>query len=768
MGTKLIMLNQLHSIIDQLLERSDRLFCRQVLFLSGAEMDLWASLQPWVRCLTSSKNIPPEVLITGNLPDEMAFGVHRNIRRPDHVLGQQCKVAIHNAHTGLYPDTLAALSGTVRGGGLLIILSPPFNEWPHFLDDYSKQRTPFNMHNQGSPKLLHKLLHSGQSHFGIHFYSVAGKDGGLSRTQFSSEYTSNSTHPSFVEPQAPTSAFTSKVIDPTTGFSHEQRTVFDAIIHHPIETCHVLTADRGRGKSFLLGMMAYAFVQMGRTVYLTAPHKRATTSVYDGFNFAQTQKLKLSASEPTAQNPNQDGMTFIPPEDVLNVVRAEDILLVDEAASIPIPLLIKWAEKSAHSVMATTTHGYEGTGKGFQLRFFKYLNQNIKDWHLYKLHTPIRYAYNDPLESWLFDALCLNADGPNYSDNDDHYECIPANLDEVTFRKVEQSELITNPVLLSSVFGLLIQAHYQTKPSDLRDLLDAPGLHLFILERPALLQSSLNDQPSNDSQVLCACITTDEGLLPETLHEAILNGYRRPTGHLIPQAMAFYMGLEQALHMKMARIIRIASQPNDQRSGLGSKLLKHVEEWHRDQHYDALGSSFAATPDVLGFWSKNGFVTIRQGSKQDHASGTYSALVFKGLRHDAIALQATASTLFRRLTSDIAPSPYGNWAGKQADNLLNDQTNMQNLHTSHPSQVDDASLSNIEVNARSSDKALSSANLMIEEKKILLSVVEHHGCWDTAKTLLLKTGLSTFERVKTMKKADNGIKKSILEWLNED
>ena len=55
------------------------------------------------------------------------------------VLGEEFGLLVYDAHAGFDPDAFGAASGTLRGGGLLLLLTPELDEWPRFPDpDYRR------------------------------------------------------------------------------------------------------------------------------------------------------------------------------------------------------------------------------------------------------------------------------------------------------------------------------------------------------------------------------------------------------------------------------------------------------------------------------------------------------------------------------------------------------------------------------------------------------------------------------------------------------
>lgn len=93
-----------------------------------------------------------------------------------------------------------------------------------------------------------------------------------------------------------------------------------------------------------------------------------------------------------------------------------ELMIIDEAAAIPLPLVKKMLGKCPVFI-ASTVHGYEGTGRSLSLKLIKQLRQaSIQDkgysgehpFKEVKMEEPIRYGLNDPIERWLYDLLLLD------------------------------------------------------------------------------------------------------------------------------------------------------------------------------------------------------------------------------------------------------------------------------------------------------------------------------------------------------------------------
>jgi len=378
----------------------------------------------------------------------------------------------------------------------------------------------------------------------------------------------------------------------------------------------VLISDRGRGRSTALGIAAARLIQQGvGSILVTAPGLDAIRSLMEPV-------AQLSASEFAR-------IRFLPPDEITRLKPKADLVLVDEAAALPVPILSSLLTRYARIVFATTIHGYEGSGRGFSVRFKSHLEQKTPQWHEIKLNQPVRWGENDPVESFVFKALMLNAE-PHVK--------IKNHLQSTGLvEKIDRDDLARDERLLSQIFGLLVLAHYQTRPGDLRNLLDGPGISIWVIrDQSALLAAAL--------------VAAEGGFDPETSN-AIHEASRRPQGHLIPQSLSVHTGFRRSPELRYARVMRIAVHPKCERQGLGTRLLNAIEADAVNQDQDIVGASYGAAPGLMQFWIENGYQTVRLGNRRDAASGEYSVISLKPITEQGLSLHRQ----LRRRYSELIP-----------------------------------------------------------------------------------------------------------------
>ena len=308
---------------------------------------------------------------------------------------------------------------------------------------------------------------------------------------------------------------------------------------------------------------------------------------------------------------------YLPPDELLRTAPPARLLLVDEAAAIPAPMLSRMLDHYHRVVLTTTVHGYEGTGRGFAVRFQRELSRRRPHWRQQTLTEPVRWAVHDPLEQTVGCMLWLNAEAtPDEQLQGFDLDSTTTN-DATTIELIERLALLEQPQLMSQLVGLLTTAHYRTTPDDIRLLLDAPNMALLLARRGEVLAGAI--------------LIAREGGLDAALIEAIRQGRRRPRGHLLPQILWAQTGCEQLLGRRGWRIVRIAVHPAIQRRGLGLQLLEHTRRLAIEQGMAYLGSSFGATAELVAFWRKAAYTPLAIGVRRDAASGAHGLLVLQGL-----------------------------------------------------------------------------------------------------------------------------------------
>jgi tRNA(Met) cytidine acetyltransferase len=305
-----------------------------------------------------------------------------------------------------------------------------------------------------------------------------------------------------------------------------------------------------------------------------------------------------------------------------------DLLLVDEAAAIPTQLLTGLLNHYPRIVFATTVHGYEGTGLGFNLRFKAHLDRDTPQWREVVLAEPIRWSRGDPLEALVFRLLALDASPAANT------EVMDANPSNVSIELPTRQQLLENEHDLNQLFGLLVIAHYRTTPLDLRHLLDGPNLSIALLR--------------HRGQITAVALLAAEGGFSEEMAQQIWAGRRRPRGHLLAQSLTAHLGLPTAATLKGMRIMRIAVHPAVQGRGLGQLLVHSIRQEAQRKGFDYLGTSFGATPELIDFWRHCGLQAVRIGLRPGASSSHQSVMLLLPTSYQGSVISNEARKRFSR------------------------------------------------------------------------------------------------------------------------
>jgi tRNA(Met) cytidine acetyltransferase len=527
--------------------------------------------------------------LSGRLPRE---GSCRPLEAAYGLLGGEIDVLVYDAYGGFDPNAFGASVGALRGGGLFILLAPPLARWPQLPDP---EAAKVAVHPFAADQVTGRFLR--------HVRDVLATAPGVTLVQ-QDQPTPRALDQTEIRPAAEPHGW-------GECRTRDQKQAVEAILRTARTRAHrplVITSDRGRGKSSALGIAAARLIAEERhRVLVTAPRHAAVEAL-----FGHAKRLLQQAVVQTNRLEFGGGtLEFRPPDAVGLAPSPADLLLVDEAAGIPAALLERLLRTYPRVVFATTVHGYEGTGRGFDVRFRETLNGFTPGWRRLELHAPIRWAPEDPLETFVSRALLLDA-APAADD-----ALLDARPETCAHRRLDRDWLLANPRCLSQVFGLLVLAHYQTRPLDLRHLLDGPNIavHVLLFER----------------DVAATALVAMEGEFDEDLSRRVFEGRRRPRGHVLPQTLCFQAGIEDAARLSYARIVRIAVHPAARRRGLGTRLLAHLAHEVQARDVDLIGASFGATEDLLRFWGRCGYQPVHTGTRRNAASGAHAAVVLRSL-----------------------------------------------------------------------------------------------------------------------------------------
>lgn len=486
-----------------------------------------------------------------------------------------------------------------------------------------------------------------------------------------------------------------------------------AITEKTLRTTVTLTAARGRGKSAALGISIAGAIAFGYSnIFVSSPSPENLNTLFEfvvkGLNAmgyeehlnyevlrSTDPQFKKCVMRVTVTRDRHQVIQYITPNESNTLGQAE-LVVIDEAAAIPLPLVRKLLGPYL-VFLSSTVSGYEGTGRSLSLKLIDQLRNQAKGkatdssvsdkksataelgrvLHEITLEESIRYKMGDPVEAWLHQLLCLEASLstlPPTLPQPNECQLFYVNRDTLFgYHKVSEK-------FLKAVMGLLVSSHYRNTPDDLQTLSDAPAHHLFVLLPP-------QDQTKGDAlpSVLCVIQVALEGKISKSSVLSALTQGEKPAGDLIPWTVSNQFQNHDFPQLSGARIVRIATHPNIQGQGYGSQALSQLCDYyaeaavhadytdtptpeanhptliHDDQvglleeklgpntqplsllqslserppealHY--LGVSYGATQQLLSFWKRAGFSPVYLSQMFNRVTGEQTVIMLKVLGED--------------------------------------------------------------------------------------------------------------------------------------
>ncbi|CAD6907833.1 unnamed protein product [Tilletia controversa] len=510
-----------------------------------------------------------------------------------------------------------------------------------------------------------------------------------------------------------------------------------------------LTAARGRGKSATLGLALSAAIAHGyANIYVTSPSPSNLITLFDFFlrglkelGYDEVADLEIFRGWPEgvvdegpsngrrqvvlrvsvlnkagglAGGPHRQVVQYLAP----NAPAARDILasqaellVIDEAAAIPLPILndllgssSAGSSRSANYMvwLSSTTDGYEGTGRGLSLKLLSKLRESggsglggadsallgsfsARNRALQRsqsgaegggmalrrlprklkeitLTTPIRYNANDPIESWLYQLLCLPSTDlcPQSEDTTPKKKVVvaPPHPSECDLFLVNRDALFSfhpaSEAFLQNMMNLYTASHYKNSPNDLQLMADAPAQRLFVLlprnggantggvpEPLAVLQVALEGHVSRSSVL-----------------NALARGERGDAGDLIPWTLSQqFQDPEFASQLSGARIVRVAVRNECVRMGYGRRAVGALREFYAGAWKESEGGGKEGGGTKASSGSKKAFVSL--------SSSSSSTKEEQDLHSESITIRSgpTLPALLHRLSTLPSPPEKLDWLG---------------------------------------------------------------------------------------------------------
>lgn len=571
------------------------------------------------------------------------FIANQNIRyvyykETEKILGNTYGMCILQDFEGLTPNLLARTIETVEGGGIVVILLKSMTSLKQLytmtMDIHSRYRT--EAHNDVVARFNERFILSLGSNPNclvvddeLNVLPISGgknvkplptpEDDELSPKQVELKELKES-----LEDVQPAGSLVG--LSKTANQAHAVLSFIDAISEKTLNSTVALTAGRGRGKSAALGISISAAVAHGYSnIFVTSPSPENLRTLFEfifkGFDVLGYQEHIdydiIQSTNPDfnkaivrvdIKREHRQTIQYIMPQDSQVLGQAE-LLVIDEAAAIPLPIVKKLLGPYL-VFMASTINGYEGTGRSLSLKLIQQLrtqsaasgregsqtevisrNNRSNDPSIYdtnrqlreiSLDEPIRYAPGDPVEKWLNKLLCLDVTlikNPRFAARGTPHpsQCnlFIVNRDTLfSYHPVSES-------FLEKMMALYVASHYKNSPNDLQLMSDAPAHQLFVLLPPI--------DPKDGGRIpdpLCVIQVALEGEISKDSVRNSLSRGQRAGGDLIPWLVSQQFQDEEFAGLSGARVVRIATNPEYSSMGYGSRSIDLLRDYFEGKFAD--------------------------------------------------------------------------------------------------------------------------------------------------------------------------------------
>lgn len=530
----------------------------------------------------------------------------------EEVLGGTWDILIADLSTQFRPNDLGRLIEVVRGGGLAILTIPQVDEWMSSLTEFQRKFLVPPFESRGIRQL-----------FKARFLSSLGREG----TFLIGDEVRGSLCGKVSDERKPVEKTGDPVLDLCA--TQDQQRVLRSILNAFWERKRVfiLTANRGRGKSAVIGLALSLIMAKSRvrSAVVTSPSIEGIQTIFS-FLMRGLDAQGLSYEPLIREGKVIDvrfrgkNVFYLTPE---SAAEADvSLKVIDEAASLPVTTLLQFMSTSRFAIFSSTVHGYEGAGRGFTLRFLARVRRSGMPHVEERMEEPVRYPPGDPVERWLYDFLLLNAEPGDP----------PSDLSKLNYNKISLDAVSED--YLRKFYGIYILAHYRNRPNDLATLLDAPHHFARALEA--------------DGEPVVSMHVAMEGGLPAQVLDEMVKGLRDLPGHMIPSRLVLHYQFKSFGKLRGWRIVRIATHPELQGMGLGSRALAELEEEARESGIDWVGAGFGASEELLRFWIRNGYRAVHMSPRRNPVTGEYSVLVLKPLSREAVKATEEVLKEFKR------------------------------------------------------------------------------------------------------------------------